>query len=115
MQQFLLLFRGGDPGSAGVPAEAARQQWARWVGELRRDGAFVHGEPLQGPAGTLLGPGKRRLSALGDAPVQAVSGYLAVRAADLDAAERLAAGCPVLEHGGMVEVRPSWVVNGATS
>ncbi|MBL8345172.1 MAG: hypothetical protein JNN03_07005 [Rubrivivax sp.] len=34
-------------------------------------------------------------------------------AADLAAAEVLALGCPVLGHGGSVEVRASWVMNGS--
>ncbi|WP_437932703.1 YciI family protein [Sorangium sp. So ce291] len=35
-----------------------------------------------------------------------IGGYLLVEAEDLAHAVELAKGCPVLEHGGTVEVRP---------
>lgn len=113
MNQYLLLFRGGDPVAAGLAPEQSMQQWGAWIAGLREQGAFVHGEPLQGPAGLVLHPGGRREEAVPGAPLAAVSGYLALRAADLAAAEALARGCPVLGHGGSVEVRASWVMNGS--
>lgn len=115
MNQYLLLFRGGDPAAAGLSAEQSMQQWGAWIGGLRAAGAFVHGEPLQGPTGVVLHPGGRRDEAVPGAPQAGVSGYLALRAADLAAAEALARECPVLGHGGSVEVRPSWVMNGSTA
>lgn len=115
MNQFLLLFRGGDPAAAGLTPDQAMQQWGAWIGDLRSRGAFVHGEPLQGPTGLVLHPGGRRDDAVPGAPQTAVAGYLALRAADLAAAETLARGCPVLAHGGSVEVRPSWVMNGSAA
>lgn len=111
MNQYLLLFRGGDPVAAGLAPEQAMQQWGAWIAALRAQGAFVHGEPLQGPAGVLLQPDGRRDEAVPGAPQAAVSGYLALRAADLAAAETHARACPVLGHGGSVEVRASWVMN----
>lgn len=115
MNQYLLLFRGGDPGAAGVGPEQSMQQWASWIGALCTAGAFVHGEPLQGPAGVVLHPGGRRDDVVPGAPQAAVSGYLALRAADLAAAEAMARDCPVLGHGGSVEIRPSWVMNGSAT
>ena len=35
-----------------------------------------------------------------------VAGFIVVRARDVDEAAALAAGCPMLEGGGSVEVRP---------
>ena len=35
-----------------------------------------------------------------------VAGFIVVRACDVDEAAALAAGCPMLEGGGSVEVRP---------
>lgn len=105
MQQFLLLFRGGDPVAAGLSPQTAIQQWSAWTAELRRRDAFVHGEPLQDAAGLVLEAKGRRDGLL---PGDVVTGYLALRAADLETA-----GCPVLAHGGRVELRPSWVFNGA--
>ena len=115
MNQFLLLFHGGDPAAAGFSPEQAMRQWGAWMGDLRARGAFVHGEPLQGPTGVVLHPGGRRDEAIPGAPKGAVAGYLALRAADLAAAEALARDCPVLGHGGSVEIRPSWVMNGSAA
>jgi len=113
MNQYLLLFRGGDPATAGLAPEQAMQQWGAWIAGLRERGAFVHGEPLQGPTGLVLQPGGGRSETLPGAPQAAISGYLALRAADLAGAEVLARACPVLGHGGSVEVRASWVMNGS--
>ncbi len=115
MNQYLLLFRGGDPVAAGFTPEQAMQQWSAWIAGLREQGAFVHGEPLQDSTGLWLHPGGRREDAVPGAPQAAVSGYLALRATDLAAAEALARACPVLGHGGSVEVRASWVMNGGAS
>lgn len=110
--QFLLLFRGGDPARAGFSPHTAMQQWGSWVAELKSQGRFVHGEPLQGAEGCVLAPeGAVRAGAVG-APAEAVSGYMAVRAESLTAAQAVAQGCPVLLHGGTVEIRPMFVVNG---
>ena len=60
----------------------------------------MHGEPLQGSEGRVL------------RSEGAVTGYLALQADSLDQAQSLAADCPALLHGGTVEVRPLFVVNG---
>ncbi len=110
--QYLLLFRGGDPARAGFSPHSAMKHWADWVTALKHDGRFVHGEPLQGDEGRVLGSeGAVRRGCVG-APDGAVTGYLAVHADSLDHAQTLAADCPALLHGGTVEVRPMFVVNG---
>jgi hypothetical protein len=110
--QFLFLFRGGDPARAGFSPHSALQQWGSWVAELRGSGRFVHGEPLRGDEGRVLAPEGRASQGCVGSAGDAVSGYLAVRAESIDAAQSLAAGCPVLLHGGTVEIRPMFVVNG---
>ena len=110
--QFLLLFRGADPARVGFSPHTAMQQWGGWVAELKGQGRFVHGEPLQGPEGCVLAPeGGVRAGAIGS-PAEAVNGYMAVRAESLAAAQAVARGCPALLHGGTVEIRPMFVVNG---
>jgi hypothetical protein len=37
-----------------------------------------------------------------------VRGYVNLQADTLDTAAELAKGCPILLHGGMVEIRPFW-------
>ena len=111
--QFLFLFRGGDPARAGFSPQTSMQQWGGWVAGLKGQGRFVHGEPLRGPEGCVLAPeGRVSAGAVGTA-AEAVSGYMAVRAESLAAAQALAQDCPALLHGGTVEIRPMFVVNGA--
>jgi hypothetical protein len=111
--RFLFLFRGGDPARSGFSPHTAMQQWGDWVAALKGGGSFVHGEPLRGPEGYVLAAeGRARPAPLGSVD-EAVNGYMAVRAESLEAARALAQGCPVLLHGGLVEIRPMFVVNGA--
>lgn len=110
--QFLLLFRGGDPARAGFSPHTAMKHWADWVASLRHDSRFVHGEPVHGSEGRVLrSEGAVTRGCIG-APDAAVTGYLALQADSLDQAQSLAADCPALLHGGTVEVRPIFVVNG---
>lgn len=109
-QQFLLLFRGGDPARAGFLPHTAMKQWGDWVAALKRDGVFVHGEPLRPDGGCLVAPDGS--SDAVDAPEVAVTGYMAIKAPTLAAARALTAGCPTLLHGGSVEIRSAFVVNG---
>jgi hypothetical protein len=53
------------------------------------------------------------VKALGLLPGTRLGGYTVITAADLDAAVALAARCPVLEHGGAVEVGELTLVNAA--
>lgn len=112
-QQYLFLFRGGDPASAGVTPELVMQQWSDWIAALKAQGRFVHGEPLQGPIGGIVRSAGRFTAALPDSPERMVAGYMAVRAADMDQAQAIASGCPVLALGGAVEIRLIWVMNGS--
>jgi hypothetical protein len=40
-----------------------------------------------------------------------VAGYIVVQASDLSQAAELAKGCPILEVGGSVEIRPIQILN----
>jgi len=84
------------------------ERWLAWFGELReakllKDG----GHPLQDARTVISGP--QRI--INDGPfVEAkdlVNGYVIVEADDLKAAVELAKGCPTLDAGGSVEVRPT--------
>lgn len=110
--QYLLLFRGGDPAAAGIDPNNAMQQWGQWLAQLKAAGQFVHGEPLQGPSGCMLHADGTVTDGPPDAAAAIVSGYMALRAADLNTAQSIARDCPVLAHGGAVEIRPMWVMNG---
>ena len=81
--------------------------WLAWMRELEQDGHLKSpGQPLE-LAGKVVG-GKQR--AVTDGPFvevkDLVAGFTLIEARDLDEAVRLSVGCPILEGGGSVEVRP---------
>ena len=62
---------------------------------LKTDGRVINAKRVVSPGAILEGR-------------NVVRGYVNVKADTLDSAAELAKGCPVLLHGGMVEVRPFW-------
>ena len=78
-----------------------------WIEQLRRDGHFVAGEPLEETGKILSG---REGNMVTDGPFteskEAVGGYFIIRASDLAAAVELSKGCPIFRNNGTVEVRP---------
>jgi hypothetical protein len=114
---YMLIFRETDLASYESLDEAqtreALEVWNAWCDELAGHGRAVdghRGNPLE-PAGTVVqaGPGRRGAEVV-DGPFaeakELVGGYHLVRAASLDEAVEMARGCPLLEHGMTVEVRP---------
>lgn len=112
MEEFLFLFRGEEPRGKLSPEQIQQRimRWRAWLQELSRGGHFKAGQPLA-EAGRVVA-GRERL--VSDGPFaeakELVAGYFVVVAADLTEATELAKGCPVLEEGGSVEVRPVWTV-----
>jgi len=112
MSQFLYLYRSDDSAyreAMGTPEKAQQnmQLWLTWIRDLEAKGHLKSpGQPLE-LEGKVVG-GKQR--AVTDGPfVEAkdlVAGFTVIEARDLDEAVRLTAGCPILERGGSVEVRP---------
>lgn len=110
MSEFLLLFRGGDPGHNLVPAEQAQahmQRWIQWMTDLAEQGRMVSAEPLDPGGRTVSGTAK----VVTDGPFiegkEMVSGYLILLAESIDAATTIAKDCPIFEfEDGNVEVRP---------
>ena len=83
------------------------QKWMNWFKELTATGNVKDGgQPLE-PEGKVV---KDKGSTVTDGPFaeakDLVGGYTLIEAPNLDRAAELAKGCPVLERGGAVEVRP---------
>jgi len=99
MPNYLLAYHGGG---GMAQDEAARNaimaQWGKWFQEL--GAALVDGGNPVMRAKTISSKG-----AVADGGGQnPVSGYSVVKADNLDAAVKLAKGCPVLVGGGTIEV-----------
>jgi len=93
MSEFTYLFRGRK--TSGSPEEMQKhfEKWVAWFKDL-------------GAAGRLKDPG-RPLEGAG----KVVSGSQKVIRDDLAQAVELSKGCPILEVGGSVEVRPVQKLN----
>jgi hypothetical protein len=107
MPSFLYIFRGGGMNKQS-PQELQQQmqKWAAWIQQLRQEGHFKAGEPLEGGGKVVRG----RKKAVTDGPYaeakDLVGGYLLVEARNLDEATELSRGCPGLDVEGTVEIRP---------
>lgn len=107
MSQFMLLIRGGDEATRDYGPEQYQQLLQRyfdWADQLRSAGQYIAAEQL-GPDGRLVhGP-----ASVVDGPwtetKETIGGYYLITARDLNEASEIARHCPVLTHGGMVEVR----------
>src|SRR5947199_240025 len=83
------------------------QTWIDWTKQLADNGHIKdRGHPLE-RAGKLV---KGNKSTITDGPYaeakDIVGGYTLIEAKDLAQAVELSMGCPILEGGGVVEVRP---------
>ena len=113
MSEFAFLFRGSDP-AAQSPEQMQKsmQKWLAWFKDLGKNGCIKDsGHPLD-RAGKVV---KGREKSVHDGPFaeakDIVNGYILVEAPDLGHAVEISKGCPILELGGSVEVRPIRILN----
>ena len=111
MAEYVLLYRNTEAArraTMGSPEKAQQnmKKWRAWFDEMGRQGQLKNlGQPLE-EAGKVVGAKK----SITDGPYaetkDVVGGYSLIEARDLDEAARIASGCPIIENGGSVEVRP---------
>ena len=112
MSDFVYLFRIGEDAqreAMGTPERAQQimERWMVWMRELETRGHLKdRGQPLDRAGKVVRGPQQT----VTDGPYvevkDLVAGFIVVDARDLAHASELARGCPMLEGGGSVEVRP---------
>lgn len=107
MAEFLYLYRGGQRGTTPAESEQIMQKWMAWFKELTASGNIKDGgQPLE-QEGKVVRDGGRTVT---DGPFaeakDLIGGYTLIEADTLARATELAKGCPVLQNGGAVEVRP---------
>jgi len=108
MPKFYLLLTGAGDYASFSPSEheAALKAYMEWTTKLRNDGAFLDAERLSFET-RVISPGPSQV--ITDGPFaeskEAIAGYYAVTADDLDHATKIASGCPHLNYGGKVEIR----------
>ncbi|MGD1844024.1 MAG: YciI family protein [Salibacteraceae bacterium] len=107
MNEFMMLFHYESSDYQPTPEEFAAivKKWQSWIGGLVREGSFVSTARLE-HTGKMIQPG----GVVTDGPYaevkEMVGGNIVVKTATIDDAVAIAHGCPVLEVGGRVEVRP---------
>jgi hypothetical protein len=107
MSEFVFLYRNGQRPTSPEDAQQVLQKWMAWFKDLAAKGCVVdRGQPLE-RSGKVVQAGTKTVV---DGPFaeakDVVGGYSVVKAADINEAAELAKGCPVLDRGGYVEVRP---------
>jgi len=112
MSEFTYLFRGRQTASSPEQRQKHMEKWVAWFKELGAQGHIKDpGHPLEGTGKVVSGSQK----IVKDGPYaeakDIVGGYIIVTADDLAHAAELSKGCPILEVGGSVEVRPVQVLS----
>jgi hypothetical protein len=109
MAKFMYVFRGGAFVNQGLsPAQlgAHLQKWTTWVGELAKSGVHEGGYAVQGAGKTIRGARQTVTDGPYAEAKDLVTGNLVIKAPSIEEATRIAAGCPIFEFDGSVEVRP---------
>lgn len=97
--RYLLVYYGGK--MPETPAQQARvmKQWTAWF--TRLGPAIIDpGNPFSGKVNKIDADGSVTKGAVG----RRASGYSIIEASSLDAATKLAKGCPVVKSGGQLAV-----------
>jgi len=103
-ESYLLLLHAPPPGTPIAPEADVVAELRAWAGELDRGGHLLGAEKLRDDGWRLAGAAVAPLPAAGAA--ERAGGYFLLRAASAAEALRLAAACPLLRHGGRLELRP---------
>ncbi len=113
MNDFLLIYEGGDPTwteRSPEEIEAVMAQWGQWFKNLEASGNLRSPGAALAPGGVAVG--KNGNSIVTDAPLaevkELIGGYSVIQAESLEAAAEIAKGSPFLANNpeGRVLVRP---------
>jgi hypothetical protein len=112
MSEFAYLFRGRQASPTPEQRQKQMEKWMAWFKELGSKGFLKDpGHPLEASGKVINGNSK----VVTDGPFaetkDVVGGYIVVEARDLAQAAEISKGCPILEAGGSVEVRPIQILN----
>lgn len=109
MKKFALLFRQPSYDYSKVSPkemEALTKKWKDWVAGIVAQGKFVDNGARLGLEGKVLKAG----GVVTDGPFveirERLGSFVVVNAENLDEATTLAHGCPAIDAGGSVEIRP---------
>ena len=98
MPNYLLAYRGGSMPETPAAQEAVGAQWMKWLADLG-DAVVDGGNPISGAKMVASGGAVSDVSA-----ADSLGGYSVLKADSLDAAVKMAQGCPVRQSGGSIQV-----------
>lgn len=104
MTKYLLGYHGGGMPETPEDGEKVMKAWGDWMGGL--GAALIDGGNPTGPAKTVQANG----SVTDGGGPNPLTGYSIIEAQSLDAAVKMAKGCPILTSGGTVEVAETFAV-----
>ena len=109
MKEFLLLFRQPSYDYSKLSPEEMRvltKKWQDWIGGIAAQGKVIN----QGARLALEGKVLKAGGIVTDGPFvemrEILGSFIMIKADNLDEATTLAHGCPALDTGGSVEIRP---------
>jgi len=109
MKEFMLLFRQPSYDYSDVSKEemaALAKKWNAWWKDIEQQGKLASRGPRLAMEGKVLKPG----GVVTDGPFveikEKLGSFIVVTAENLEEATTLAHGCPALDQGGSVEIRP---------
>ena len=112
MSDFIFLYRNSPAAREAAMGTAEQRQksmqrWMAWMNELDKKGHLKdRGQPLERTGKVVRGQQKTVTDGPFTETKDLVGGFTLVEARDIDQAVELSRGCPILEGGGSVEVRP---------
>jgi hypothetical protein len=107
MTDYIFLMRGGNERTAALDSEQTQEymaQWKSYMGGLGATGKLKGGAPFADDGHVISGENRstRDQPAGGE---DRVTGYITLSADDLDDAKSMAAGCPIYNMDGSLEIR----------
>ncbi len=111
MKEFLLLFRQPSfdySNASPTEMQELAKRWKDWWKNIESQGKLVSRGPRLATEGKVLKSG----GVITDGPFveirEILGSFIIVRAENLDDAVTLAHGCPAVDQGGSVEIRPTY-------
>lgn len=110
MNEFMFLFRlpnmTDESETTPEKMQELGKKWEDWVGGIAAQGKVVSAGPRLESTGKVLKKG----GVITDGPFvevrEMLGGFLRIKADNLEEAVTLAHGCPAIDQGGTVEIRP---------
>jgi hypothetical protein len=88
-------------------AQQSMTKWRAWFKEMADQGQLKSiGQPLERVGSVVAGKKKTVTDGPYAESKDVIGGFSLIEARDLEQAAKIASGCPILEFGGCVEVRP---------